>query len=336
MDQGTASVRVAFWNTWLLRPLLWPGGPGVPFGDRLFAPDVHRRAPLVGAAVQDRFDVAALSECFEDSEQEAVAAAWPEATAVIGPGRRRHRFTGSGLMTLAAPAVTVLRTARHAYLSGGDRRDSDTLATKGALLTRIRLGDDAPALDVVSTHLLAGGELLPIPGHDDTVRHHAARMAQVDELVSFIRRERRADTPVLLLGDFNVRAHDPEPSLERPTDRYQDLAGRLAPLGFSDLWDSQGVGPGSTCTFTRAADIPPEVADPDLVVDDPEAGATTAPGERIDHLWLAPAADGSIEVAADRPRRWAFPGRPARGGPAGSLSDHLALSVTLTLRPPAP
>ena len=51
MSVTTGSVRVVFWNTWLLRPRLWPGGPALPFTDRLFAPDVTRRAPLVGRAL---------------------------------------------------------------------------------------------------------------------------------------------------------------------------------------------------------------------------------------------------------------------------------------------
>ena len=66
-----------------------------------------------------------------------------------------------------------------------------------------------------------------------------------------------------------------------------------------------------------------------LTVDDPDASAASAPGERIDYLWLA--TPPGMTVAVDRPRRWAFSGRGVVGGPAGSLSDHLALSVTLRL-----
>lgn len=343
MAAGSTSLRVGFWNTWLLRPLLWPGGPALPFGDRLFAPDVGPRAPLVGAAVRDHFDVIALAECFEEREQRRVAAAWPEAVAVPGPTRRPRRFTGSGLMTMAGPRVTVAHTAAHRYASGGDWRDSDTMASKGVLLTRLRIGTagtdasgtdrsgiDGPELDLVSTHLIAGGELLPVPGADDTVRHHAARMDQVDELVAFVQRERRPDVPLLLVGDFNISARDPEPRLRDPAERYRELTEQLAPLAVTDLWGVHGIGLGHSCTFTDPGDLPSDPEEPDRVLDDASADPATSPGERIDYLWLAPADDGRVAVQVERPRRWAFTGRDARGGPAGSLSDHLALSVTLT------
>lgn len=326
----TSTVRLAFWNTWLLRPVLWPGGPRVPISEDKLAPDVDRRAPLVGAAVRDHFDVVALAECFESREQQAVAEAWPEAAMVIGPTRKGLRPTGSGLMTLTAPTVAVTHEAQHRFRSGGDFRDSDTFATKGALLTRIRT-EEGLEVDVVSTHLMAGGDLFPIPGHDDTVRHHAARMRQTGELVVFVERERRADVPVVLVGDFNVCAHDHEASLADPDERYRDLAARIGPLGLTDVWATQGVGAGHTCTFDGPADLPADPAEPDMVRDEPDDDPATAIGERIDYLWAGPSLDGTVRVEAQRPRRWAFTGRDARGGPAGSLSDHLALSVTIQL-----
>ncbi|MCU1496469.1 MAG: hypothetical protein JWM47_422 [Acidimicrobiales bacterium] len=326
----SGTVRVAFWNTWLLRPRLWPGGPPLPvIGDRL-APRVQQRAPLVGAALRDRFDVVALSECFEAPEQAAVLGAWPGAQLVEGPGRGRLRLTGSGLATVIDPVrVSLTHTAVHAYRSGGDLRDSDSYATKGALLTRVRV-DDHAELDVFSTHLIAGGDLLPLPGAEDPARHHAARMRQVDELVSFIERERQPSNPVLLVGDFNVQRH--HAALADPAADYDDLSVRLRRIGLEDLWASHGVGPGHSCTFTSPHHLPADPTEPDRLADDPDADPLAAPGERIDYLWLAPATDGSVAVDVERPRRWAFAGRGVRGGPGGSLSDHLALSVTLHLR----
>lgn len=331
MGNRSTSLHVGFWNTWLLHPRLWSGGPAAPGGARVFAPEVQRRAPLVGTAIRDRFDLMALAECFETTEQEAVANAWPGATMVRGPGRKRVLFSGSGLATMVNPAqIELVHTAEHAYRAGGDLRDSDTLATKGALLTRVRVGD-VGELDLFSTHLFAGGDLLPLPRRHDTGRHHLARMRQVDELVSFIERERQPSNPVLLVGDLNVCAHDHDAALHHPSDRYQDLSVRLRRIGLRDIWADHGVGHGHSCTFTDASDLPPEPSDADQVADDPNADPATSPGERIDYLWLAPAPDGSVEVGVERPRRWAFSGRAAQGGPAGSLSDHLALSVTLNL-----
>ena len=328
-NRDTRSIRVGFWNTWLLRPRMWVDGPRLPGGDSLFAPDVDDRAPLVAEAVRGRFDVIALSEVFERSEQWAVQASWPRATAVAGPVRRGIGRTGSGLLTLAAPGIEVVHTARIAYRSKGDPRDSDFFSSKGALLTRIRVHPDLPELDVVSTHLLAGGDFFPLPGADDVDRHHELRMRQVDELVAFLEEERRPSNPMLLVGDMNVPAFDP--TAVEPTAQYDDLAVRLERIGLVDLWATQGVGSGHSCSFTTASDLPADPDEPDRLLDDPDSG-TDAPGERIDYLWLAQPLDGKVSVEAARPHRWSFPGRTPKGGPAGSLSDHLALSTVLTYR----
>lgn len=324
-------VRVAFWNTWLLSPRLWPTGPRMPGMSGWFAPEVEARAPLVARAVADRFDVVALAECFERSEQDAVARGWPGATFVAGPQRQGLKRQGSGLAALVAPGRRVVRTARHAYRSGGDLRDSDTFATKGAQLVAVHVAGDLPPVEVVSTHLFAGGDLFPVPGADDVTRHHAARMRQVDELVAFIEEQHDPASPLLVVGDFNVPAQDDDPTLPEPQARYRDLAERLARIGLVDVWAGHGVGPGHTCTFREATDIPSDPDEPDRVLDIADDGPD-APGERIDYLWLSSPA--GLEVEVDRPRRWSFTGRGIPGGPAGSLSDHLALSVTLRLSAP--
>src|SRR5690606_19567667 len=184
---------------------------------------------------------------------------------------------------------------------------------------------------VISTHLFAGGDLFPVPGADDRTRHHEARLRQLGELVDFIEDTRSATNPLVVLGDFNVCAHDPDPSLDDPTSRYRDLADRLEPLGLRDVWAEHGIGLGHSCTFTDPADLPADPDEPDMVFDDPDIpdDPGDAPGERIDYLWVAPPRDGGVTVQVDRPRRWAFSGRGVKGGPAGSLSDHLALSTTL-------
>ncbi len=333
MGVSNGSVHVVFWNTWLLRPRLWPGGPNLPFNDRIFAPDVGRRAPLVGQALRGSFDVCALAEVFDRREQDAVAVQWEEAEFQPGPAASFPRPVGSGLMTLVdTRRLDVVATAHHAYRSGGDLRDSDTYATKGALFTRVRLEGGAE-VDLVSTHLLAGGEMLPLPGASDHARHHRARMAQVDELVEFVLAERDHANPLLVMGDFNVAAHDRR-TPEDPTAYYRDLLAHLAPLELVDLWAHQGVGPGPTSSFRRGDHLPTDPVLPDAVVDtDDDTRAADGPGDRIDYLWYAPPWRRSRTTAVlDRPRRWAFPGRPAKGGPAGTLSDHLALSVDVHLR----
>lgn len=336
-----------FWNTWLLRPRVWPGGPALPFTDQIFAPQVTRRAGLVGQALAGRFDVCALAECFEPSEQRTVARAWENGAVQAGPRRGRTRFTSSGLVTVVDPdagaGASVVGTAAHRFTAGGDLRDSDTYASKGALLVRVRLGGGpedgtaGPAVDIVSTHLIAGGDWLPVPGANNHRRHHRARMAQVDELVSFVEEHRDRSNPLLLAGDFNVAAHDTHPDFaDDPGRPYRELTERLAPLGVEDLWATHGLGAGSTATFDAPDQIPADPGEPDRVADLLDSDPGAAPGQRIDYLWFGPAPTGPENLdrttaTVDRPRRWAFPRPQVRGGPAGSLSDHLALSVTLHL-----
>ena len=328
-DPSTTELRVAFWNTWLLAPRFWPGGPRVPGLAGKVAPEVDRRAPLVADAVAGRFDVVALAEVWDPAEQRAISDRWPEAAAVGGVEGRAVR-TGSGLLTLVGPGVDLVRSARHRYRSSGDLRDADHLARKGALLTVVGLGPDLPPVEIVSTHLFAGGDLLPRAGHDDHDRHHLVRMEQVDELIGFVEREHDPASPLLVVGDVNVAAWDRD--ADAHTAAYRDLADHLGRAGLVDLWATHGIGQGPTASFGPDDDLPPDPEEPDRVadlIDDPEPSG----GDRIDHLWLS-VPDG-VAVEVERPRRWAFAGRGVTGGPAGSLSDHLAVSTTLRFGPSA-
>jgi hypothetical protein len=172
-----AEVRIAFWNTWLLAPRLWRTGPRTPGLAGWFAPDVDERAPLVAKAVAGRFDVVALSECFERSEQEAVARAWPGATLADPTAASDSRAAAHALV-----APTWWSSAA-CHRSGGDLRDSDVRA-RGAQLVAIAGGTSRPWRS--SRHLIAGGDLF---GCRRRRRHHRARMRQVEELVSFIEAE---------------------------------------------------------------------------------------------------------------------------------------------------
>lgn len=342
-----ASVRLLFWNTWLLRPRWWPGGPALPFQEK-FSVGVRERAPAVGRALCGRFDVCALAECFEPSEQQAVLRAWDgrPVAAVRGPGRRFPRITGSGLLTVV-DGLTVRRTASWRFRAGRDLRDSDTYASKGVVLASLDLGPARPGLDVFSTHLMAGADLFPLPGADDHARHHRTRLAQLDELVAFVAAERDPANAAVLLGDFNIEAHDRVTGA--PTPEYADLLAKLAPAGFVDVWATHGVGLGVTSLERSVKAIDVDPAEPDALLDSPaadgdHAGVSSGPavsvaghrsppkdrpsGGRIDYVWLAQPCVGSAE--ADRPRRWAFV-RDLPGGPAGCLSDHLALSTTISV-----
>lgn len=292
-----ASLRLAFWNTWLLAPRFWRGGPRVPGLPTWYGPDVIRRAPLVADAVRDRFDVVALSEVWDVVEQDAVADAWPEARWVEGPGRRFPGITGSGLGTLLSPSVELVRSARYTYRSNGDPRDSDWFASKGALFTSVEVHPDLPPVEVLSTHLFAGGDLLPAPGAHHEPRHHRVRLDQLDELIGFIERMHDPACVLLVVGDLNVGARDD--TVADPTARYRDLEERMARAELVDLWAAHGVGPGHTCTFTSPDDLPPDPDEPDRVLDDSDQDPATAAGERIDYLFLH-VPDG-VDVEVERP-----------------------------------
>ena len=176
---------------------------------------------------------------------------------------------------------------------------------------------DLPPLDLFSTPLLAGGELLPIPGANDTRRHHIARMAQVDELIGFLERAHDPSHILVVVGDFNVIGG---------TADYEDLAAHMDRAQLKDIWPNNGIGPGPTCTFTEPSQIPPDPDEPDMVMDTEHDEA----GERLDYIWLR--SPDNLIVTPERPRRWAFSDRGVQGGPAGSLSDHLAISTTLQIQ----
>lgn len=328
------TLRILFWNAWLLQPTFRSGGPALPGGERFFAPMVRERARLVGEALAGRFDVVALAETFEPAEQQAVLAAWEGrrgVAAIAGPGRRSTSFAGSGLFTIV-DGRPVRLTAQHTYAAHGSRLlDADDWAVKGALLVELDLGEERPGLDVVSTHLFAGGDLFPLRGSQDGERHHRVRMAQVDELVRFVDELHRPENALLLVGDFNVAAHDARLPGD-PTTRYDELAAGLGKVGLADLWVEHGVGIGTTATGDLVPLLDPAVDEPDAVADlDPADGGPIHPdpvGTRIDHLWFRQP-DVGPPFATDCVRRWGFP-RDIGGG-RRRLSDHLAVSVDLTL-----
>lgn len=329
-------LRLLFYNTFLLRagrvPL--PGRPRYVHA----APAVDARAHELGPRLAGRYDVAAFSEVFDLGERRALVTGWRRAL----PQRRHHRLRTavgppmlrrapllktSGLFTVVdGPALA--RTATHLYRSRGHRfLDSDAWSHKGALLTQVDVGLGAD-LEVYSTHLIAGGDLL-LP-RERTHRSAVAdfRQAQAHELLDFVRRTHRPGNATLLVGDFNIDALDPSPA-------YADLAAAMHDAGFDDVWIDHGIGPGPTCDLRTLAPgrRAPDPAAPDLCLDGELAGEPA--GGRIDHAWLRrPRPEDGVAVEVRAVRRAAFPREPDTEGhdALGFLSDHLGLHLELTLR----
>ena len=344
---GGYRLRLVAWNTFLLRPRLIPWGMPLPAVGEMAAPAVADRAVAIGEALAGAYEVSALCEVFDPIERRWVLGGWgdrPGFTAVAGPERTfppggPAAFASSGLLTVA-DRVPVTRTGELRYETRGDRlHDADAWSNKGVLLVEVDpLGGAAGKVEIYSTHLLFGTGLLPGRRAADPERRHQLRMQQVDELVAFVEDVHRPENLVVVVGDFNVPAHDATQGL-RPDRWHLDLAARLARLGLVDAWVAHGVGPGAT--YGRAEDAFDE-EDPDCpgrLVDDldgPGAGAGTGTErERIDYIWVqSPSPDHRLDVAFGRPRRRAFPrptdapdhARPPR------LSDHLAVELELMVR----
>lgn len=343
-------LRCCFYNAFLLRAARLP----LPGRARYLhsAPAVDARARELGHRLAGRYDVAALCEVFDQSEHRALVAGWYRRDGRHGRQRRPRTASGPPVITRRIPLVkssglltvvdghAVARTATHLYRTRGTRfLDADAWAHKGALLVEVDVGL-AANLEVYSTHLIWGGDLL-VPrqrGHRSAVADY--RQAQAHELLDFVRRTHRPGNATLIVGDFNIDALHPSPA-------YTDLTGAMGDAGFVDLWLAHGTGPGWTCDL---GDSPEVIAvadpdDPDRCLDVAEGGDADGagvdgsthdpPGKRIDFAWLRrPTPDDGVDIEARAVRRLAFPREPGVEGydELPFLSDHLGLHLELTLR----
>ncbi len=332
-------LRLAFWNVFLLKPRPIPGGPGLPAIGDLAAPAVSERAARIGEALSNRFDVVAFGEAFEEPDRQQIVRGWGSSTleTACGPQRSLRRggwgFASSGLFTVVN-GYPITRVAKYQFATRGSYRyDADALANKGVLFVEIDLGAPYGKIEVASTHLIYGTGLLGGPTAQNRVRRHALRMQQVEELVGFVHREHRQDTPLFVVGDFNVPANAPD-YVDGPLAQYQELTESLSTLGVRDLWADYGEGDGSTCG--SPVDDFGDQADPDdpaALVDEqrpPSDAALAGQRERIDYIFASvPESGWTINSI----RRFAFP-RDAHAPNRDRLvrlSDHLAVGVSLTL-----
>ena len=319
---ASARVRLLFLNTFLLRVRLFAGLPGP---DHAFtAPAVPERALEIGQRLAGEYDVVALAEVFDRPEREAVLAGWKDRAAswVEGPGRTLWppALATSGLLTITdGPPIT--RAERHTFAARGHHlRETDAWANKGVLYAEIDVGLPDSRLEVVSTHLIAGADLLT----PHTRAHQAVaaeRHRQVDELLAFVDRVHRPGNATVVVGDFNVEGIDPE------AHHARRLRDSMAAAGFSDLWLEHGAGLGPTCNLLRLGDRIGAEGPDGLCPDDAHPPADA---ERIDYAFLRPGnvVTGVIRLARrSLPRESHAPGH----GALAFLSDHLGLHLELEL-----
>jgi endonuclease/exonuclease/phosphatase family metal-dependent hydrolase len=314
-------LQVLFANTYLLRVPL--PGPFSRFGHFHAKPAVQARACEYGGVLGE-YDVAALCEVFRTDDLEAMLDHWVGATrpeVALGPGHEGGRRASSGLVTLAHGPRIVRTASREFPHQGSHLRDSDAWSAKGALLVEVELPGAGANLELVSTHLIAGGDFA------DTVHHRARterwRFAQVDEVMALATNAHRHGNASLVVGDFNVEAR---------TDAGDRLADLMASAGYRDLWSEHGVGPGWTCDAVAVGPpVTTPATDDDRFCADPAEDHPQA--ERIDYAFWRPADDAPDAVVVTDLRRRVFR-RPAASPESDVmplLSDHVALHLDLSV-----
>ena len=352
-DRPAAPLRLLAQNTFLVHPVVLPlPGRRVELGA---GPAPLARARELADAVRHDYDVVALSEVFARRERDLLVEAWapsvrppirppgvrrPRGTdlqerpwAALGPLARPGRLQSSGLLTLVdGPAI--VRVVSEAYRRAGSRlRDADALCSKGVLLTELDLGLGVN-LELISTHLLWGGGLVPLPAGagDERRRRAGLRRAQVTQLLELAEREHRAGNAQMIVGDLNVDHAD--------ADEHGELVRSLDAAGFDDLWGHHGVGEGPTCDAWLRTDLDPADPDDGRFATEPWVPAPGATGDamRLDRALLRRPGptDRSgtwleVTVRALRRRRLPRPpGAPARDR-MSVVSDHLGLHLELDL-----
>ena len=317
----TVELSLLFANTFLLR-VPWPG-PLARLGHLHAKPAVRARAREYGDVLHE-YDVVALCEVFQADDLDEMLDSWGgprRPDEAVGPGPRSSGAAGSGLVTMAGPGRIVRSRSRAFSRQGSKWRDSDAWSAKGALVTEVELPGVPGNLEVVSTHLIAGGDVADTAGHRRATEE--VRFAQVAEVLSEARAAHRWGNASLIVGDFNVQAGTPA------GDRLE-VAMRAA--GYRDLWLDHGVGPGWTCDAIALGEAitAPDPADDRFCADPapPHEGA-----DRIDYAFLQMPESDSPPVTVRALRRRVFPRTPDKPehGTMGLLSDHVALHLDLTI-----
>lgn len=161
------------------------------------------RFPRISALL-DAYDVALIQEDW--SHHEALVEAASHQLIERGNDSRLWLarilpiFGGSGLTTLVRSRAWLVQIGKEPYgvCAGWLGGANDCFATKGFLYVRLRFSGGR-VLDIYQTHLDAGGS-----AEDQAAREH--QLAQLAHRI----RSLSEDGPLVLAGDFNLRAEVPE------------------------------------------------------------------------------------------------------------------------------
>jgi hypothetical protein len=293
-------------------------------------PAREKRATEIGIALQQLgYDLIALCEVFEHDDRvrilKGLAKPVQPWNLAVGPGKSASRpGASSGLFTIS-PAFVLQGTRTHTYRVRGSRaRDADWWAAKGVLRTVVPLGSGLGMIELYSTHLFAGGGLAGDPPEREKAR---VQERQLDELMAFYRRTHEPPNIAVVLGDFNIPAHEP--------DRYRGLVDRLRQEGLEDIWASRNGTWGETSELDGEENghygelICPLDGD-QRCIDEPARDRRSA---RIDYVFVQrPTAEHGAVLELTRPRRVPFK-RPARSDGMTYMSDHIGIETTLSIVP---
>lgn len=325
------------------------------------APAMKERAAELGSAILADYDIAALCEAFDSEERALIIHAWPRDARPdreIGPDVSGNWVVASsGLMTIC-PRGSITRKARHTFRQRGDRlRDVDAWANKGVLLTEIDFGLVRGRLELYSTHLFSGGTdgqlrrrsqdtlfgRIEVGGEPTDLQRLEIRLGQVNEAVDFIRRTHRPENVAMLVGDFNINAHEGAAlRIDGITATpYEHLKRTLRALDMHDLWEalSPAADANPTTGYTsniksRGRDICPVDARHPQYCD--ELTPPRRAGQRIDYVFVERQnQQHAFILDLTRPRRVPFerpPNAPGRDE-VPFLSDHIGLELTLVATP---
>ncbi len=193
--------------TYNVKGLPWPVARGRPealraIGNQLAAMRRAGRQPdvvvLQEAFVDEAKVIGALAGYRYRVDGPSPSDARPDVSAILDRhwylGETQGKVLDSGLVLLSD--LPVLASERAAF-GQSDCAGFDCLATKGALIARLRLRDGS-RVDVATAHLNSRGASYAKPADSD-----AAYSRQAAELGTFLSRERVDGTPLILAGDLN-------------------------------------------------------------------------------------------------------------------------------------
>ena len=322
-------------------------------------PALRPRAREIGEAIHGAYDIAALCETFDASERKLILQAWPreqQPSLAAGPTSSGSWVVlGSGLVTISTQRE--IRSQQHTFDERGQRlRDTDAWANKGVLLSVIDLGVGKSRLEVYSTHLLSGDDFeidltvdLPrigtvgiggTPSREEKLR---IQLKQVDEVKDFVTRTHQPENVAIIVGDFNIDAHDQALYTIGGVARtpYDHLVSRMQALNMYDLWAARSRDKADGATFGYTSNIKDQKRTI-CAVDSRDEGYCddlTAPeqsGTRIDYIFVQEQRpEHGLMLDFTRPRRVSFERPPNAEGydKIGFMSDHVGLAVTLIATP---